>query len=146
MKFIEKLIEDTRNGKLDFVWKYNDGAKTYSYVKAKDPMNSMFIDANRKTTSIIFSNGVEVTNYDRNQLNMLLDEIVISQKRTVDTIISNYINNVGNPIQSDGSDTTTDDVNSDGHDNTSQIDATSLGQPSSEDEIVKGKNIAKESK
>ncbi|WP_297419369.1 hypothetical protein [Clostridium sp.] len=96
MNFVEKLISDTKNKKLDYVWKYNDGAKTYSYNFApKDPMNGMIIFQS-KNNLIIFPNGFGLK-CDRNQLDILVEEINKSLTRTVSDIIKNYIStNIGN--------------------------------------------------
>jgi hypothetical protein len=109
MRFIEKLIQDTKNGNLDFAWKYSDGSKTYTYSIPKDPMNGMSLDAKRASNTIIFSNGFGV-NFNRKDLNILLDEIDISLERTVATIIHDYTNETSNNTQND---TQTDKNNSD---------------------------------
>lgn len=100
MRFIEKLIQDTKNGDLNFVWKYNEGSKTYTYSLPKDPMNGMSLDAKRVSNTIIFPNGFGV-NFNRKDLDVLLDEIDISLQRTVTTIIHDYIDEVSNDTQAD---------------------------------------------
>ena len=92
MDFLEKLINDTKEGKLDYVWHYNS-SKTYTYKKAKDPLTGLSIDATQQSNTIIFPNGFAVA-FNQNDLNILLEEIGKSLERTAKDMMNGYLEDI----------------------------------------------------
>lgn len=88
MKFLEKLIEDTKKGDLDFIWKFNEPDK-YTFFAPKDPMNGLNFDLS-KDTLIIFPNGFGLL-CDKERLNVLKDEIRLAIQRGAISIMDQYI-------------------------------------------------------
>ena len=95
MNFIQKLTEETKNGNLDFIWKYNDGAKSYTFVYPKHPMNGLnFSLLNVKGTGeIVFPNG-GATNFSKESLKELERVVIESIIRTMDSIKKDYTSGV----------------------------------------------------
>jgi hypothetical protein len=96
MNFVEKLIEETKNGNLDFVWKYSNANYKFSYPK--HPMNDMFFtyieDEKRfaKLTDItmVFPNGAGIR-FDKNQIKALALEVDMALLRANDVIVNDYL-------------------------------------------------------
>jgi hypothetical protein len=88
MKFLEKLIEDTKKGDLDFIWKFSEPDK-YTFFMPKDPMNGLNFDLS-KDTVIIFPNGFGLL-CDKKQLNVLKDEIRQAIQRGAISIMDQYV-------------------------------------------------------
>ena len=86
MEFIQTLIEQTKSGQLDGIWKYNDGGKTYSYNLIKHPLNGLSFDAILKSKNVVFPNGFVLV-CKINELKELKKEIDIALKRYVISII-----------------------------------------------------------
>ncbi len=107
MTFIEKLIEDTRSGKLDFVWFFSDPDK-FRYQRMFDRLNGLSFqlsntvmenyEENGKTkyrenndkAFIVFPNGARVKT-DRVQLEILYKECVDAIFRAAALLVSKYI-------------------------------------------------------
>ena len=89
MNFTSKLIEDTKSGNLDFVWKYSEPGK-YTFFWPKHPMNGMSFDSTSKRSEIIFPNGVSLK-VEKESLTLLETEITSALLRAVDEITKNYI-------------------------------------------------------
>lgn len=88
MKFLEKLIEDTKKGDLDFIWKFNEPDK-YTFFAPKNPMNGLNFDLS-KDTLIIFPNGFGLL-CDKERLNVLKDEVRLAIQRGAISIMDQYI-------------------------------------------------------
>jgi hypothetical protein len=88
MKFLEKLIEDTKDGDLDFIWKFNEPDK-YTFFAPKDPMNGLNFDLS-KDNVIIFPNGFGLL-CDKERLNVLKDEIRKAIQRGAISIMDQYV-------------------------------------------------------
>ena len=84
--FLQKLIKNTENSLLDFVWKYNGGTKKYTFVIPKHYLNGM----NFLENVITFPNGVEVV-FDKSEMTELKKSVDISLDRTVKTSMQQYI-------------------------------------------------------
>ena len=106
MKFINKLIEDTRLGKLDFVWNFNEPDK-YIYKQQFDPLTNLNFslsmpvminyNENGKSKSkidatkglIIFPDGasLEVDKFLLEELNTECGNAIL---RAMDSLISSF--------------------------------------------------------
>lgn len=107
MKFIEKLIEDTASGKLDFAWNFNEPDK-YTYKQQFDPLTNMHFSLsdvvmksyseNGKNKSkedstkgiIVFPNGASLE-VDRLLLEKLSAECEKAVLRGMESLISSYL-------------------------------------------------------
>jgi hypothetical protein len=90
MNFIEKLIEETINGNLDFVWKYNDGTQMYTFKIPKHPLNETSFSLAKDPGLIVLPNGCGV-DYSKELLKQLRDAVDQSIIRTADTIMRDYV-------------------------------------------------------
>lgn len=88
MKFLDRLIDDTKKGDLDFIWKFNEPDK-YTFFAPKDPMNGLNFDLS-KDNVIIFPNGFGLL-CDKNQLNILKAEIRQAIQRGAISIMDQYV-------------------------------------------------------
>jgi len=92
MKFIEKLIQETKNGQLDFVWKYSGSNYVFSFPK--HPMNGMnfvlIYDKKSNIELMIFPNGGGI-GFDKSSMHLLADEIDQAILRANDVIVNDYI-------------------------------------------------------
>jgi hypothetical protein len=95
--FLDKLIEDTNNGDLDFVWKYNDGSKSYTFVLAKHYLSGMTFSLEKDSELLVFPDGFAVQ-YSKEDIIRLRDSINLSLERTVETSIRMYITKVSNDV------------------------------------------------
>lgn len=91
MSFVDTLIEETRNGNLDSIWKYNDGQKTYSLNISKSPYNGLHFDSTLQDLSIVFPNGACLVNIPKDKLQILVEEINDAVIRNMNYLTSNYI-------------------------------------------------------
>lgn len=91
MNFLEKLISDTKNGGLDFVWKYTEGGDgSYTFVIPKHYLNGMKISTlDKKSGIVIFPNGYMWT-YHREIINKLINVIEESMERTTNISANQY--------------------------------------------------------
>lgn len=87
--FIQKLIDNTNSGDLDYVWKYTDASDTYTFVIPKHYLSGMKFSLQDEPDLMIFPNGLGV-NFGKSDLNILRDVIDVSLERTVDTSMSLY--------------------------------------------------------
>jgi hypothetical protein len=90
MNFIEKLIEETTNGNLDFSWKYNDGSKMYTFKIPKHPLNETSFSLVKDPELIVLPNGCGI-DYSKDLLRKLRDAVDQSIIRTADTIMADYV-------------------------------------------------------
>jgi hypothetical protein len=88
MNFLNKLIEDTKKGDLDFIWKFNEPDK-YTFFAPKDPMNGMNFDLSKEPI-IIFPNGFGLL-CNKDQLNVLKNEIRLAIERAAIKIMNQYV-------------------------------------------------------
>jgi hypothetical protein len=88
MNFVQKLIDDTNNGDWDFVWKYNDGSKTYTFNKTKHYLSGLNFSLENNNPLIIFPNGYGLKT---DLLSELESAVLQSLERTVDTSIEMYM-------------------------------------------------------
>jgi len=88
MNFLNKLIEDTKKGDLDFIWKFNEPDK-YTFFAPKDPMNGMNFDLSKELI-IIFPNGFGLL-CNKDQLNVLKNEIRLAIERAAIKIMNQYV-------------------------------------------------------
>ena len=97
MNFLNSLIEDTKKGDLDFIWKFTEPDK-YIFSLIKDPMNGLNFDLS-KESMIIFPNGFGLL-CDKDQLSVLKNEIRLAIERAAIAIMNQYvkysISDVGN--------------------------------------------------
>ena len=99
--FLQKLKENSQNGSLDFVWKYNDGTKKYTFVIPKHYLNGMSLDFSGGI--INFPNGAAIV-FDESEMSELKKVLDISIDRTVQTSMTQYVSE--NPDQVQTSDPT----------------------------------------
>lgn len=92
MKFIDQLTNDTKKGIWDDTWNYKDGAKTYSFIRAKNPLSGLTISTNSADTLMIFPNGFGIV-CEKSELENLRVAILSAIERYVDTCTNNYISN-----------------------------------------------------
>lgn len=89
MKFIQKLIQNTKDGNLDFIWNYTDGSKKYTYKLMKDPLNGLNFSSDASDNLLIFPNGFGLE-CQRSDLDILINEINLAMERAVDSISNDY--------------------------------------------------------
>ena len=92
MNFIEKLIQETKSGKFDFIWQYV--GSSYKFDFPKHPMSRMnFVLVNNKKSNVelmVFPNGGGI-NFDKSSMQLLASEIDRAILRANDVIVSDYI-------------------------------------------------------
>ena len=86
MNFIDKLIDDTKNGALDEVWHYSDINK-YKFVKKKHPLNGL--NFAKASGQIIFPNGFGL-NIDIPKQDELINAINTSITKSAYQIMKDY--------------------------------------------------------
>lgn len=102
-KFLQKLIENTNSGDLDFVWKYNDGSKSYTFIIPKHYLSGMNFSLEKDFGLLIFPNGFAIE-YSKENINQLKDSINISLERTVETSIKMYVGETSSDISTSNPD------------------------------------------
>jgi hypothetical protein len=90
MNFVQKLIDDTKNGMWNYDWKYNDGSKIYTFNKPKHFLGGLNFMASieNKDKEIIFPNGVAL---ETEQIKELEEAVIFSLEATVDDSMKRYI-------------------------------------------------------
>lgn len=90
MSFVQKLIDDTKNGMWNYDWKYNDGSKIYTFNKPKHFLSGLNFVASieNKGKEIIFPNGVAL---ETEQIKELEEAVIFSLEATVDDSMKRYI-------------------------------------------------------
>ena len=92
MKFINQLTSDTNEGVWDDTWNYKDGAKTYSFIKAKHPLSGLTISTAKSDTLMIFPNGFGIV-CEKSELENLRTAILSAIERYVDKCTNDYTSN-----------------------------------------------------
>ena len=97
--FVQKLIEDTKSGELDSIWKCNS-SEDYVWSLPKHPFNGMKLTivgytspSNKVKTEafIIMPNGSEIFDIPIDSAFLLKDEIMKACLRWNEQIISDYL-------------------------------------------------------
>ncbi len=94
MKFIEKLTQDTRNGKFDFAWRFSSPDK-YTFKQEKHPLSEMNFNLSDSSDTIIFPNGMSLRS-SKEAMSTLKDEVIKAMNRSIDSIISAFVNSTIN--------------------------------------------------
>ena len=109
MNFIQKLTQDTSSGMWDFIWKYSDGAKSFTFNKQKHYLSGLSFSMEKDNDLLVFPNGFGL-NVGKEALTELKNVVILSLERTVKDSISTYLS--GDDITQDGS-TESDDSEND---------------------------------
>jgi len=88
MSFVQKLIDDTKNGDWDYCWKYSDGSGTYTLNKQKHYLSGLNFTTREKSKELIFPNGYAL---ESEQLGDLESAVLFSLEATVDDSVKLYL-------------------------------------------------------
>jgi hypothetical protein len=88
MSFVQKLIDDTRNGDWNYCWKYSDGSGTYTLNKQKHYLSGLNFTTREKSKELIFPNGYAL---ESEQLGELESAVLFSLEATVDDSVKLYL-------------------------------------------------------
>jgi hypothetical protein len=88
MSFVQKLIDDTRNGDWNYCWKYSDGSGTYTLNKQKHYLSGLNFTTREKSKELIFPNGFAL---ESEQLGELESAVLFSLEATVDDSVELYL-------------------------------------------------------
>ncbi len=110
MKFIDKLIEETKTGELDFIWQYSTQGNKFRYKADKHPLTDLSFSLDEVVTKeitkdsgkkeiipdetrgmIVFPNGAGMV-VDKNKLELLNQECVNAIFRAMDILANDYAN------------------------------------------------------
>ena len=89
MKFVQKLIQDTKDGKFDFSWYFSNPDK-YTFKQTKHPLSDMNFNLSDSKDSIIFPNGLSLQS-TKEEMSILREEVVRAMNRAVDALIKDFV-------------------------------------------------------
>ena len=100
MNFIQKLTQDTSSGMWDFIWKYSDGAKSFTFNKQKHYLSGLSFSMEKDNDLLVFPNGFGL-NVGSEAIILLMASVIDSLERTVRDSVETYLS--GEVVTQDGS-------------------------------------------